>query len=506
MKKIGKVYLIGAGPGDVGLFTIRGKDCINKADIIVYDYLVNPKILEFAQINTEIIYVGKRSGHKELSQTKINKLLVDKAKRGKLVARLKGGDPFIFGRGAEEALELSKNKIPYEIIPGISSDYAVPEYAGIPPTHRDYSSTIAVITGHEDPKKKRTKIPWSSLGKISTLIFLMGINKLDKIVDKLRKNGKSSNTPVAVITWGTYPAQKTVVGSLKNIIGKTIENRVKPPGIIVVGEVVKLREQIQWYEKKPLYGKNILITRPKRQASEFINGLNELGANTIEFPTIQISHPKSWSRLDKAIKRITEYNWIIFTSTNGVSSFFNRLKYKNLGFKSLSNIKFAVIGKKTKQSLEDHGLSADIIPDEFRAEGLIKEFQSADLIGKRILIPRAKEARQILPEKLKRLGANVDVVTAYENKIPESLNSKKLIDEIKKSDIDVITFTSPSTVNNFYSVFKTSEKTFKNSLIASIGPITTEALRSHGKEPEIAAKEYTTKELTKEILNYFIDA
>ncbi len=503
MQKQGKVYLIGAGPGDPGLITLKAVKCLNMADIIVYDYLVNTKLLEHKKADAEVIYVGKKSGQKEMSQEKINRLLIKYAKKGNIVARLKGGDPFIFGRGAEEAIELRENSIDFEIIPGVSSFYSVPEYAGIPPTHRDVSSTLAVITGHEDPAKSRSTIPWSSLAKISTVIFLMGIRNLSEIVNRMKKSGKKASTPIAVITWGTYPTQQTITGTLKDIIEKSNEAEVDPPGIIIIGEVVKYRDQIKWFENRPLYGKRIIVTRPKAQSKSFVERLNELGAETIEFPTIEISPPSSWKKLDNSLKTINKINWIIFTSANGVNYFFKRFFEKGLNIKSLFSTKFAVIGEKTNECLNEFGLSADLIPEEYRAEGLIEEFKSIDLIGKNILIPRAKEARNILPKTLKRLGANVDVVTVYENKVPENLKSKKLISGIKKSAPDIITFTSPSTVSNFYSVFKADDKAFKDCIIAAIGPITNQALNGHGKNADITPKKYTTDDLIEGILNYY---
>ena len=503
MTNKGKVYLIGAGPGDPGLITHKALQILNKADTIVYDYLVNTKLLDGTKPEAEIIYVGKKRGHKELSQDKINKLLIKHAKSGKVVARLKGGDPFIFGRGAEEAIELSKNSITFEVIPGVSSFYAVAEYAGIPPTHRDVSSTLAVVTGHEDPFKSRSNVPWAALAEISTIVFLMGIKNLAEIVKKLIKNGKKPTTPAAIITWGTYPWQKTVTGTLNDIIKKSEKNELVSPGIFIIGEVVKYREQIKWFENRPLYGKKVLVTRPAGQSRGFIDKLNELGAETVEFPTIEICPPSSWKKFDKSLKELTNTDWIIFTSSNGVKYFFNRFFEKKLNIKSLFNTKFAVIGEKTNESLNKYGLTADLIPKQYMAEGLIEQFKSIDLIGKNVLIPRAKEARDVLPQKLKRLGANVEVISVYENKKPDNLNSKKLISEIKQAGIDIITFTSPSTVNNFYSVFKPDEKSFKDSLIASIGPITNQALNELGKQANVTPTKYTTDSLIEEILNHY---
>lgn len=503
MKKVGKVYLIGAGPGDPGLITVKGQKIISLADVIVYDYLVNTRLLGYAGNNCEIINVGKKSGHKELPQSGINKLLVEKAKRGNIVARLKGGDPFIFGRGAEEASVLAKNKIDFEIVPGLSSDYAVPEYAGIPPTHRNTSSSVAVITGHEDPEKTKSSIPWAALAKMETLIVLMGIRNLSKIISRLKKHGKSSNTKIAVITWGTYTRQKTLTGTFRDIIGKISKSRIEPPGIIVIGEVVKFREHINWFEKKPLYGKKILITRPIDQSVTFAEKLEELGAETIIFPAVKISPPDSWRKLDRSLKKITEYDWIIFTSSNGVRFFFGRINDLKISIRAFSGIKFAVIGEKTSETLADKGFSADIVPSDYRAEGLLMEFKKFDIISKKILIPRAREAREVLPKGLKNLGADVDVVTAYQNIKPESLTSKSDISELRNTAVDVITFTSPSTVKNFYSVFSPNEKSFKNRIIASIGPVTSAALEKIGLTPDITPDKYTTECMLESIVEYY---
>jgi uroporphyrinogen III methyltransferase / synthase len=503
MNKKGKVYLIGAGPGDPGLFTIRGKECLEKADVIVYDYLVNPRLLQHARGESEIIYVGKRSGSKEMSQENINRLLVHRAKEGKIVARLKGGDPFIFGRGGEEAEELFKSGIPFEVVPGVTSASAVPAYAGIPLTHRDFNSSFAVVTGHEDPTKEESNLPWESLSKIRTVVFLMGVKNIEENMKKLIEFGKSPQTPVALITWGTLPKQRTITGNIEEIGRIVKEKKVKSPAIIVVGEVVGLREILNWFETKPLFGKKVIVTRTRIQASVLVKLLEEEGAEAIEFPTIEIVPPESWDEMDRAIENLDTYSWVIFTSVNGVQIFFERLKGKKKNIMELKGIRIATIGEQTGRAVENLGLSVDVIPYEFRAEGIIENFREIDIKGKRILIPRAKEAREILPLELQRMGAEVHVVTAYETKKPNAKKVGEVKEMLRCGEIDVVTFASSSTVRNFLSIFE-DEKLLLKSTIACIGPITAEPLREIGIEPQIIPKKYTIEELVKEIVNYFL--
>jgi uroporphyrinogen III methyltransferase/synthase len=503
MNKNGIVYLIGAGPGDPGLFTIKGKQCLEKADVVIYDYLVNPVLLQFAREEAEKIYVGKKRGHKEMAQGNINRLLVDKAKTGKVVARLKGGDPFIFGRGGEEAEELAKLGIPVEIVPGITSASAVPAYAGIPLTHRDFTSSFVVVTGHEYPKKEKSNLSWEALAKTGTVVFLMGVRNIEENMKKLIEFGKPPETPVAIITWGTFPKQETIVGTLGDIGKIAKAKKVKPPAIIVVGEVVKLRETINWFETKPLFGKKVLVTRSRNQASVFVKFLEELGAEAIEFPTIEIIPPQSWNELDRAIENLGTYNWIIFTSVNGVLFFFERLKRKSKDLRELKGIKIAAIGEQTAKSVANLGLAVDIIPDDFKAEGIVERFRETDIKGKRILIPRAKEAREVLPLELAQMGADVHVVVVYETKKPSLKKIEGIGKMLKNGKIDVITFASSSTVRNFLSVFGKDREIFSSTIVACIGPITAEPLRELGIKAEIICNKYTIAELTREIVSYF---
>lgn len=504
MTKRGTVYLIGAGPGDPGLMTLRGRDILETADVIIYDYLVNPKLLGLAREDADVIYVGKKAGVKEKTQREINSLLVKHARGGKIVARLKGGDPFIFGRGGEEAEALSNKDIPYEIVPGATSASAVPAYAGIPLTHRDVTSSFAVVTGHEDPSKEESNIPWKALAGIGTVVFLMGVRTLGKNMKKLIEAGKPEDTPAAVITWGTYPYQSTVTGNIASI-AKLADGRkgITSPAIVVVGDVVRIRDVINWYESKPLFGRNIIVTRTKQQAPAFTGLLEAEGARVIEFPAIVIAPPRSYKALDKAIENIGQYDWLIFTSSNGVSIFFDRISLLHKDIRDLHGIKIAAIGEVTAGEIEKRGIKVELTPEDYRAEGLIELFKKRDVKGKRVLIPRAKEAREILPESLGRMGATVDVVTAYETKKPGKKKAEAIRKMLEAGEIDAVTFTSSSTVRNFISVVGGLYRRGRKPVTACIGPITAETLKKEGCKADIVPSEYTTQKLTDEMVRYF---
>lgn len=505
MYKAGTVYLIGAGPGDPGLLTLRGKEILEKSDVIVYDYLVNRRLLSFARTSAEVIYVGKKAGAKEMSQGEINRLLVARAKKGKTVARLKGGDPFIFGRGGEEAEALAKKGVPFEIVPGVSSASAVPAYAGIPLTHRDVTSSFAVVTGHEDPGKEESNIPWDALAKIGTVVFLMGVRNIEKNMRKLMDSGKPSGTPAAVITWGTYPAQAVVTGTVGDI-ARSVKDRkdIISPAIVVTGEVINLREIINWYERKPLFGKRVIVTRAREQAESFVRLLEEKGAEVIEFPVIEIAPPKSFKALDRAIGSLASYDWIVFTSVNGVGKFFERLRLSGKDVRALYGIRIAAIGEVTAGEIGKKGIDVEIIPGEYRAEGLIERFGKENVKGKRILIPRASKARDVLPVTLGEMGAAVDVVTAYETRKPGKKKSEKIKNMLERNMIDVVTFTSSSTVRNFLSIFPGFRPASGRPAVACIGPITAKTLRDAGYVAQITAPEYTVDKLAEEIAEYFV--
>ena len=500
-----KVYLVGAGPGDPGLITIRGKQCIENADVIIYDYLASPALLNYAQNYAEIIYVGKKGGDHTLSQDKINTLIVEKAKTGVTVCRLKGGDPFIFGRGGEEAEILVSKSIPFEVVPGVTSAIAAAAYAGIPLTHRKLAATLAFITGHEDPHKKESSIDWESLARgIGTLVFFMGVKNLPDITQKLIANGRSPETPVALIRWGTTPGQTTVTGTLDNIAQRAKKADLKPPAIIVVGEVVQLRNTLKWFEKRPLLGKRIVVTRARQQASDLVRRLFDLGAECLEFPTIKVVSADDSAPLDDAVQNLSAYDWIIFTSVNGVKFFFEHLFGTDKDVRALSHLNTAAIGPATAEKMFEYGLKSDIIPQNYRAEAVVDAFRKITLEGKKILLPRAKEARPVLPVELRKMGAEVDEVTTY---LTENVadNADLLIGQLTAKRIDLITFTSSSTVKNFKALLPSDH--FKDLLdgitIASIGPITTDTAKKLGFEVHITAQTYTIPGLCDAILKHY---
>lgn len=497
------VYLIGAGPGDPGLLTLKAKECIEQANVIVYDKLANPKILSYAQPNTQMIYVGKESNRHTMKQEDINTLLVKLAQEGKTVARLKGGDPFVFGRGGEEALELVQNNIPFEIVPGVTSAIAVAAYAGIPVTHRNIAVSFAVVTGHENPDKDQSGIKWQGLAQATdTLVFLMGIENLANITKNLLAYGRSADTPAAIIRCGTHPEQKVLVTTLGNASVDVLKNNLKPPAIFIVGEVVRLREKLAWFDKNILCGKKVVVTRAREQASSLSKRLTNLGADVLEIPSIKIVPPTDYTPLDTALKNIAQYKWIIFTSVNGVKSFFQRLVAMGKDSRALASNLFAVIGSETAHELSIYGIKADVLPLEYRAEGVLEALAGKFAIGERILIPRAKVAREILPLELRKAGAEVDIVTAYET-VVDMKNKELLISELNNNNIDIITFTSSSTVTNLLTALGEQKDLLKNTTIAAIGPITAETCWQNDLKVDIIANEFTIPGLVDAIKIYY---
>jgi uroporphyrinogen III methyltransferase/synthase len=502
----GKVFLIGAGPGDPGLITRKAVECIENCDVIVYDYLASPALLSIASRQAQQIYVGKKGGDHTMKQDQINQLIVDKALEGQTVCRLKGGDPYIFGRGGEEAEILKAHDIPFEVVPGITAGIAAPAYAGIPLTHRKMTSTLAFVTGHEDPTKSESSIHWPSLAKgIGTLVFYMGVKQLPGIVSQLLKHGKPKDTPVALVRWGTTTQQQTVTGCLENIVEIVQKAGLRAPAIIVVGEVVSLRAQLDWFEQKPLFGKTIVVTRARRQASDLVRQLNELGAECIECPTIEIVPPDENQPMKQAIENLSTYDWLVFTSVNGVLHFFNQLFEMGKDVRALGHLKLCTIGPVTAQQLMDYGLKTDILPKTYRAESVVQAFEKTNMRDKRVLLPRAKEARTVLPHALREMGAIVDEITAYKT-IAVKGHDKEIVSRIHHADIHMVTFTSSSTVNNFCNIFPDSinNDLFKKQVcIASIGPITSETAQKNGLKVSVEAEEYTIRGLVKAIINYW---
>ncbi len=505
-RKTGIVYLVGAGPGDPKLLTLRGRECLERADVVLYDYLANPVLLEFAPAQAERIYVGRRGRGHYQDQGEINRLLIEKARAGKIVVRLKGGDPFVFGRGGEEAEAVAGAGLPFEVVPGVPSAVAAPAYAGIPVTHRTLASTVTFVTGHEDPTKEAEALEWPRLATAhGTLVFLMGVKNLPAIVANLRREGKPDSTPAAVIRWGTKTSQRTVTGTLGTIAAKAAEARIEPPSVIVIGEVVRLRKQLNWFETKPLFGRRVLVTRAREQAGELSRLLVEQGAEPVECPTIRIAPPDSWAELDDAIAGLSRYQWLVFTSVNGVKPFMERLRRKGLDGRALAGLRLCCIGPRTAEALAAHGLCADVVPSEYQAEGLIEAMKTAGVKGQRVLIPRAAVAREILPDQLRALGADVRVVTAYRTVLPE-VEAERVKDLLRKQALHVLTFASSSTVRNFCGLFNGREEMQRLTggavVVACIGPITAKTASEEGLPVTITAAENTIPALVDAIVQY----
>jgi len=505
LNSTGKVYLIGAGPGDPGLITVKGLECVKKADVIIYDYLANERLLDQRRPDAELVYVGKQGGKHTLPQEEINKLIVQKATEGKIVARLKGGDPFIFGRGGEEAEDLVDSGIPFEVVPGVTAATAVPTYAGIPLTHRDHTASVAFVTGHEDPTKPESKVHWDKISTgIGTLVFFMGMKNLKNIVENLVAHGRNAETPVALIQWGTRTDQRVVTGTLKDIVRKVDDAKLGPPAIIIVGEVVKLRQKLNWYESKPLFGKRVVVTRSRDQASVFAEMLIDRGATTIEFPTIDVVPPASWAELDSAIRGIETFDWIIFTSANAVKFFMERLRSLGKDLRILKGVNICTVGPKTAESLESYGLRADLIPSEFKAEGVLAALGGTKVKGKKILVPRAKKARELIPDKLREQGAEVTVATAYENVRPAS-DVERVRKMFEGHKISAVTFTSSSTVHNFVEILGQKEyiKMIEGVKVACIGPVTAKTAEEYGMKIDIMPKDYTIPALVDAMVEFY---
>jgi uroporphyrinogen III methyltransferase / synthase len=499
--KQGKVYLIGSGPGDPGLITVKGRKILDRADCIIYDFLA-PGSLLGNNTDAELICVGKSGKSHTMEQDEINRLLVRKAREGKLVARLKGGDPFIFGRGGEEALALAAEGVSFEIVPGVSSAYGVPAYAGIPVTHRGMTTSVSFITGHEDPTKDQSDLDWEKISTAAgTLVFLMGVKNLPMIASNLVKYGRSPDEEVALIRWGTTARQQTVTGTLENIAAMAAERDFTPPAIIVVGKVVSLRSSLAWFDRLPLFGKTFIVTRTREQAGALTEKLMEAGAEVFEVPTIKIEDPATFHSLDESIDTLKgrHYRWVIFTSPNGVRKFFERLQGKNLDTRVLAGVAIAVIGPSTAEALKEFGLIADLMPESFRAEGILEKMSALE--GEKILLVRAQEARDILPESLREKGNSVDIAVAYRTVAPPE--SRKLLGDIlRERSVDLVTFTSSSTAENFAALIQ-DRLIIEKMKCVSIGPITSATARDLGFDVILEADEYTIEGLVNTILHYF---
>ncbi|WP_322907951.1 uroporphyrinogen-III C-methyltransferase [Paenibacillus campi] len=495
----GKVYLVGAGPGALKLITLRGWECIARADAIVYDRLASPRLLKQAKPGAEKIYVGKLPDRHTMKQEEINQLLVDLALAGKTVVRLKGGDPTIFGRVAEEAELLRQHHVPYEIVPGITSSIAVPTYAGIPVTHRDWASSVSIITGHESPDKLDHSIHWDKVTHATgTLVFMMGVAKIGYISEQLIRYGRPEHTPVALVRWGTRAEQETLVGTLKDIAAKVEAANFKPPAVIVVGEVVNLRERLHWAEQLPLFGKRILVTRARSQASELVDRIDELGGEPYEYPVIETvmpTAPETQQGIAQALATLEQYDWVFFTSVNGVDYFFRHLEQQGRDIRALHRARIAAVGPATRDALRNHGICATTLPQKFHAEGLLEHLTGELMTGQKVLLPRGDLARAWLPQALTELGLSVTEIDTYETVLvgEDDLELKKLLAE---QAIHAVTFTSSSTVTNLLTAlrklgFDDPVAALANSTIACIGPQTAKTAAENGLQVDLLAESST---------------
>lgn len=505
------VYLVGAGPGDPGLCTVTGTRLISKADVIIYDYLVNSVLLEGARADAELIYAGKKGFSAHLGQDKINVLLIEKAREleengGGVLVRLKGGDPFVFGRGGEEALAFSKAGISFSVVPGVTSGVAAPAYAGIPVTHRGLASSVAFITGNEDPTKEETALDWDAIAKSAdTLCFYMGVRNLPFIAERLMTAGRAADTPVALVRWGTMPDQEVLEGTLATISDDALAAGFKAPAIIVVGKVVGLRDYLEWFNPGPLAGMTVAVTRTRAQASSLTSKLRQLGATVLELPTIEIVPLRNYAEVDTAISHLADYRFIVFTSANGVTAFFDRLTVAGLDARSLARARIAVIGPATAKVLKSYGITADYVPHEYRAEAVAQMLIDAGLMqGDRVLIPRALEAREVLPDLLKQNGAYVDVVPVYRTMCPASDLVQDALGRIAAGEVDAVTFTSSSTVRNFDALVREvgCEKILADMSLYSIGPITSDTARKEGLVIAAQAEDYTIEGLVDAMVKH----
>jgi len=496
---LGKVYLVGAGPGDPKLITVRGLEAIRRSDAIVYDRLAGPQLLGEARPDAEKVYVGKRPDRHTMKQEDINQLLVDLALQGKTVCRLKGGDPTVFGRVGEEAELLRRYGIAYEIIPGITSAIAVPAYAGIPVTHRDMASSFSVITGHESPDKLDKSIYWDKVTNATgTLLFLMGVAKIGYISEQLIKHGRPPETPVALVRWGTRAEQATLTGTLADIERKVKETGFEPPAVIVVGEVVRQRETLRWIENKPLFGWRVLVTRARSQASELSGKIDELGGEPYEFPVIETrlpQDPATVGRIEAALRDAESYDWVVLTSVNGVEYFFKWLYACSVDVRRFHRASFAAVGPKTAEALKERGILPDVLPEKFQAEDLLASLKDKLRPGQKALLPRGDLARKLLPDELRAMGLTAVELDVYET-VMAAAKDEILPELLKEGGIHVVTFTSSSTVTNFMAALRQSgiedpPALLRGAEIACIGPVTARTAEEHGLKVTIMAETAT---------------
>ena len=497
-KKKGKVFLVGAGPGDIGLVTLRAKECIARADVIVHDSLVNPIIFGWAREDAEIVNMGKKGWGAHVPQETITTALIEHALQGKTVVRLKGGDPFIFGRGGEEAQKLAEHGISLEVIPGVTSAVGVSAYSGIPLTHRDFVSQVTLLTGHPE-----SRIMWENIGPdAGTLVIYMGLANLSYIAEKLILGGWSIETPVALVSRGSLGDQEVLTAPLKRIAKEAKKRKIKTPVLAVIGKVVELRDKIKWFENKPLFGLRILVTGSKQQAFDLAKNLEELGAVPIILPTIRVTQPDSWKDLDAVLDCLHNYHYLIFPSINSIRYFFHRFSERNKDIRELSNVVLGAIGENTVNELSKRMLKVDLPSPQAGMKDLFEMIQSMGLKGKKILIPGCKESRSQITEFLQEMGNEVSTVDTYKI-IDEKINAHELRKALVSSDIDLIIFTSPTSVRNFCALTKGElwEKIVRKLKVATVGPLTAKEAMFSGLNPTIMPKQFTISSLITEIVN-----
>ena len=498
----GKVYLVGAGPGDPGLITVKGQRALAEADVVVYDRLVDPVLLDGAPVGAERVFVGKERGRQELSQREINRLLVEKAAEGQKVVRLKGGDPFVFGRGGEEALELARNGVAFEVVPGVTSAIAGPAYAGIPLTQRGLATTFTVVSGSEDPAKAESSIPWEILARNGgTLVVLMGWATLESILATLAREGMAPSTPAALVQWGTWAKQQTVTGNITNVIERGRKAGLAPPVVAVIGDVVSLREELAWFDRRPLFGQRVLITRSRTQASRLRSLLETAGAQPVELPTIEIAPLEDYSRLDDALARLDEYQWVIFASANAVEAFFRRLQQLGRDARHFGPATVGAIGPATAQALAAQGIRADFVPARPVSEAVLRELAGRDWQGVRVLLPAADIGRDELETGLSGWGAKVDRLASYRNR-PVADAAQRARDAFADG-VDIVTFTSSSTVQNLMDMLDGDRAPLEASFIACIGPVTAGTARELGLRVDLEAEAHTVEGLVEALTKYY---
>ncbi len=497
----GCIYLVGAGPGDPGLITMRGVELLTRADVVVYDYLVSTRLLAHAPANAERIYVGKKAGKHTLAQGDINKLLVDKAKAGATVVRLKGGDPFVFGRGGGGALEAVESGIDYEVVPGITSGVAGPAYAGIPVTHRGLASNLGLITGHETPDKPDSDLDFEALAKWrGTLVFYMGVSNLERICTSLRQHGLDGQTPGALVRWGTTSRQRVVTGTLETLPQVARDAGIEPPALIVIGEVVQLRDQLKWFDSRPLLQRTIVVTRARSQASTLSKQLDQLGAEVVEMPAIRIAPPKDDQPLREAVANLEDFDWVVFTSANGVDAFFEVLHRAGLDSRALSSNRICSTGPVTAERLASHGITSDAQPEKYLGSEIARAIDSAGgLDGKKVLCPRADIAPRDMIDDLEARGATVQEVVAYRT-IPDCSGAEQVADLLAENQLSWITFTSSSTVKFFFGAISQEKIRSSSVRLASIGPVTSGTLKEFGLTADAEAEQHTVDGLVCAIL------